>query len=221
MKKGTKYIITVITVVMALCALTSFSAFADDGDEVLLLSNDPRLTFMGSWDSAGSIPNILSPSVKSIMAGPASVFFEIQSDSFKFFTASSGSAFDIYVDGVKFGNMSTSFTFPPAGGIVFDSSTVSLLSEDTHQIEIRYIYGLFFFDAVKYTEKSPPLPEPDPPGSLGGFFDSLTEIFTWAVTNITSSVGVLLSNPFIWIPLLMFLITGGVIGLVMRLFKGG
>jgi len=53
--------------------------------------------------------------------------------------------------------------------------------------------------------------------TVTSFLSNLTLIFEWAIGSITSVVDIILANPFLWVPLLMFFVAGGVIGLTRRL----
>ena len=58
------------------------------------------------------------------------------------------------------------------------------------------------------------------PTVLQSFLGSLTEIFSSAVSWMAELLTFVTSHPVILVPILVFFVSGGVIGLVMRILRG-
>ena len=58
------------------------------------------------------------------------------------------------------------------------------------------------------------------PTVLQSFLGSLTLIFSSAVSWMGNLLSFVTSNPVILVPILVFFVSGGVIGLVMRILRG-
>ena len=62
--------------------------------------------------------------------------------------------------------------------------------------------------------------EPTPPSAIQSFLSTCGEIVTAVIDWLGDMLAFVVGNPVILVPLLMFFIVGGVVGILMRILRG-